>query len=165
MMTEQVIEAGKLASVGNWQPASRMKSTTRWRSWWRRPGWIGDMLAEEEFQQTEPGGIQTFPEDDLTQGNGAKEITHKLLSFARKTDPKVREVEINELIMRSSAFEQRAKYGNIHLTMNLARTPGGHGLPSEMQQVLLNLINNAIDGIGTGGGTSGSPAGSTTVMW
>ena len=156
MMTEQVIEAGKLASVGELAAGIAHEINNPVAVMVEEAGWIGDLLAEEEFQQTP--NLEEFKHSlkmIRTQGERCKEITHKLLSFARKTDPKVREVEINDLITEIvSISEQRAKYGNIHLTMNLAEgLPVVLASPSEMQQVLLNLINNAIDGVGSGGGT------------
>jgi two-component system NtrC family sensor kinase len=52
-----------------------------------------------------------------------------------------------------SVSEQRSRFGNVKMTLNLdPLLPAVAVSPSEMQQVLLNLINNAIDAIGTGGG-------------
>ncbi len=38
IMNEQVIEAGKLASVGELPQVLPTKSTIRWQSWWKKPG-------------------------------------------------------------------------------------------------------------------------------
>ncbi|MDH3567195.1 MAG: ATP-binding protein, partial [Desulfobacteraceae bacterium] len=89
-----------------------------------------------------------------TQGHRCKEITHKLLSFARKTDSRIQETQINDLVKELVALsEQRAKYSKITIHTNL-----GNNLPitylaqSEMQQILLNLINNSVDAMEKNGG-------------
>ncbi|MDD3473821.1 MAG: HAMP domain-containing sensor histidine kinase, partial [Syntrophaceae bacterium] len=89
-----------------------------------------------------------------TQGKRCKEITHKLLSFARKTDPTVKNVQLNDMIEDVIALsEQRAKYANVKLFSDLdADLPTVDVSPSEIQQVLLNLVNNAVDALEPQGG-------------
>ena len=90
-----------------------------------------------------------------TQGKRCKEITHKLLSFARKTDATIHDVNIKELLEELVALSsQRAKYSMVEI-----RTDFQENLPflrvstSELQQVFFNLINNAIDAMDQDGGT------------
>jgi len=89
-----------------------------------------------------------------TQGKRCKEITHKLLSFARKTDSRVEEVRPKELIEEIVALSgQRAKYSNVKITTTLQKgLPALHVSQSELQQVFLNLINNALDAMEKKGG-------------
>jgi len=77
-----------------------------------------------------------------------------LLSFARRTDPKVQVVSINELVQEVVGLsEQRARFANIRIRTHLTpELPPIAVSPSEMQQVLLNLINNAIDAMERKGG-------------
>ena len=83
-----------------------------------------------------------------------KEITHKLLSFARKTDPVHHEIQVNDTIEESlSICEQRSKFSNIRIQTELdSGLPLVSASPTELQQVFMNLINNAIDAMGSGGG-------------
>jgi len=89
------------------------------------------------------------------QGGRCKDITHKLLFFAKKTDSRVREVLINDIIEEIVGIsEERTKDSKVKIVTHLdPELPKVAASPSEMQQVLLNLINNAIDAIGTGGGS------------
>ncbi|MHC1743672.1 MAG: ATP-binding protein [Syntrophobacteraceae bacterium] len=156
MMNEKVIEAGKLASVGELAAGIAHEINNPIAIMVEEAGWIGDLLEEEDFK-----GSENVPElkralDQIrTQGERCKEITHKLLSFARRTDPRIREVRFNDLIEEVlGVSEQRSRFSNVKVSTNLDPSlPLVAASPSEMQQVILNLVNNAIDAIGTGGGT------------
>jgi len=155
MMNEQVIEAGKLASVGELAAGIAHEINNPMAIMVEEAGWIEDLLQEEEFK--EGANLDEFKravKQIKTQGKRCKEITHKLLSFARKTDPAVKVVQLNDLVEEIVALcEQRAKYSNIHISMNLMPSlPTIHASPSELQQVLLNLINNAVDAMEKSGG-------------
>jgi len=87
------------------------------------------------------------------QGERCKQITHKLLSFAQRTDPRLRDVRMNDLIEAVVAsFRTRLSTGVIIETQLEPAIPLISASPSEMQQVLLNLISNAVDAIGPDGG-------------
>jgi signal transduction histidine kinase len=155
-MNEQVIEAGKLASVGELASGIAHEINNPIAIMVEEAGWIGDLLNEEDlgkFQNLEE--FRRALNQIKTQGVRCKEITHKLLFFAKKTDSRVREVLINDIIEEIvSRSEERAKDSNVKIVMKLdPELPKVAASPSEMQQVLLNLINNAIDAIGSGGGS------------
>jgi two-component system NtrC family sensor kinase len=91
-----------------------------------------------------------------TQGKRCKEITHKLLSFARKTDSRIQVVLMNDLIKDAIGLaEQSARYSKVTINTNLAENiPFIQASQTEIQQVFLNLINNAVDAMDRkGGGT------------
>ncbi|PID74899.1 MAG: hypothetical protein CSB28_00770, partial [Desulfobacterales bacterium] len=78
-----------------------------------------------------------------------KTITHRLLGFARHTDIQGEEIAINTLLREVTAFvEREATYSQIEIVFSLA-----DGLPKifsdrgQLQQVFLNILNNAIDAI------------------
>ena len=70
----------------------------------------------------------------------------KLLRFARKTDSRIQDIDVNEMVQEVVELSgQKAKYEKVRMTVHPAE-----GLPlitashTEVQQVLLNLINNAL---------------------
>jgi two-component system NtrC family sensor kinase len=155
MMNEQVIEAGKLASLGELAAGIAHEINNPVAIMAEEAGWIEDLLTEEDFQGSE--NLTEFRRaltQIRTQGKRCKEITHKLLSFARKTDPTVKNVQLNDMIEDVIALsEQRAKYANVKLFSDLdADLPTVDVSPSEIQQVLLNLVNNAVDALEPQGG-------------
>jgi len=154
MMNEQIIEAGKLASVGELAAGIAHEINNPVAIMVEEAGWIEDLL-EEDGTCEDPAEVSRALKQIKNQGARCKQITHKLLSFARKTDPELRKVQLNELIDEVVALsEQRVKYSNVKLNLNLAQQlPEVHVSPSEFEQVLLNLVNNALDAMTPDGGT------------
>ncbi|MDF1590316.1 MAG: ATP-binding protein [Desulfobacterales bacterium] len=156
MMNQQVIETGKLASIGELAAGIAHEINNPVAIMVEEAGWIQDLLSEEEFGQSQ--NLEEFNralKQINTQGKRCKEITHKLLSFARKTDPRVHEVQINTLIQEVVGIsDQRAKYSNVTIHTDLTPDlPLTEVSPTEFQQVFLNLINNALDAMEKKGGT------------
>jgi two-component system NtrC family sensor kinase len=154
MMNEQIIEAGKLASVGELAAGIAHEINNPVAIMVEEAGWIEDLL-EEDGSSEDPAEVRRAIKQIKNQGARCKQITHKLLSFARKTDPELRKVQLNELIDEVVALsEQRVKYSNVKLNLNLAQhLPEIYVSPSEFEQVLLNLVNNALDAMTPDGGT------------
>ncbi|WP_462324518.1 sensor histidine kinase [Desulfoplanes sp.] len=150
MMNEQIIEAGKLASLGELAAGIAHEINNPVAIMVEEAGWMGDILDEEEFRESENyKEYQRALGQIRTQGIRCKEITHKLLSFARKIDSRIQDVQLNTIIVGVVELsEKRARYGNVEIITNLSPAlPSVHISPSEMQQVFLNLINNAVDAI------------------
>ncbi|AMK12637.1 MAG: ATP-binding protein [Pseudodesulfovibrio sp.] len=154
IMNDQVIEAGKLASVGELAAGIAHEINNPVAIMVEEAGWIQDLLEEGLSKSDNEREVQRALNQIRTQGARCKEITHKLLSFARKIDPTVMSFDLNELVLEIVELsQQRAKYANVIIETSL-----GDGIapvkasPSEMQQVFLNLVNNAIDAMDSGGG-------------
>jgi len=154
IMNEQVIEAGKLASVGELAAGIAHEINNPVAIMVEEAGWIQDLLEEGLGEDDNEREVQRALNQIRTQGGRCKEITHKLLSFARKIDPTVKSVCLNELVLEIVLLsEQRAKYANVIIETSLGDSiPPVEASPSEMQQVFLNLVNNAIDAMDPGGG-------------
>jgi two-component system, NtrC family, sensor kinase len=156
MMNEQVIEAGKLASIGELAAGIAHEINNPVAVMVEEAGWIRDLLDEEDLKET--ANLEEFKRSlnqIQTQGHRCKQITHKLLSFARKTDPTVKLVQVNEVIEDViSLSQQRAIYASVKIETNLApNLPEVEASPSELQQVFLNMINNSLDAMDSKGGT------------
>jgi len=156
MISEQVIETGKLASVGELAAGIAHEINNPVAIMMEEAGWIEDLLEEEDFKERE--NLSEFKralEQIRTQGRRCKEITHKLLSFARKTDSRIQDVQMNDLVEELIALSaQRAKFANVDIKVDLQRDLRTIKVSqSELQQVMLNLINNALDAMEKSGGT------------
>jgi two-component system NtrC family sensor kinase len=156
MMSKQVIETGKLASIGELAAGIAHEINNPVAIMIEEAGWMEDLLEDDEFEKGE--NLDEFYralKQISTQGRRCKEITHKLLSFARKTDSRVTEISVNDMLNEIVYLSsQRAKYGNIEFKTRLAENlPPISASETEMQQVFLNLVNNAIDALEKTGGT------------
>lgn len=155
-LNQQVIETGKLASVGELAAGIAHEINNPVAIMVEEAGWIGDLLEEEELKNSPNlGEIRRAISQIGTQGKRCKEITHKLLSFARKTDSTVKDVQLNDLIAEIVELSgQMAKLSKVSIVTELTPDlPYVTLSPSEMQQVMLNLINNAMDAMEKTGGT------------
>jgi len=155
MMDEQIVETGKLASVGELAAGIAHEINNPVAIMVEEAGWIEDLLEEEDLRESK--NLEEFRralKQINTQGKRCKEITYKLLSFARKTDSRVQDVQINELLEELVALSaQRAKFSNVVIETDLAEDlPTLRVSQSELQQVFLNLINNSLDAMEKGGG-------------
>jgi two-component system NtrC family sensor kinase len=154
-MSDKVVEAGRLASIGELAAGIAHEINNPVAIMVEEAGWIQDLLDEDQCRSAENlAEIERAVKQIRTQGGRCKEITHKLLSFARKTDPAEREIVLNELVGEvMGLLSQKTRYANVELKADLAAgLPAISASPSEMQQVLLNLLNNAVDAMGPEGG-------------
>ncbi len=89
----------------------------------------------------------------LKSVNRCSEITHRLLGFARHMDVKNEPVAVDALIRDVLGFlEKEAAYRDIKVEMNVSDTlPTIHSDKGQLQQLFLNLINNAFDAMKKGG--------------
>jgi two-component system NtrC family sensor kinase len=156
VMAHQVIETGRLASIGELAAGIAHEINNPVAIMVQEAGWIDDLLGEDDPCSGENLAEITRAVGQIrTQGDRCKEITYKLLSFARKTDPTIREVELNEIVDEVIGLtSQKTRYANVRIETELdPNLPVIQASPSELQQVLLNLVNNAIDAIERPGGT------------
>ncbi len=156
VMTHQVIETGRLASIGELAAGIAHEINNPVAIMVQEAGWIDDLLGEGDPCSGENlAEIARAVTQIRTQGDRCKEITYKLLSFARKTDPTVKEVRLNEVVDEVIGLtSQKTRYANVHIETDLGPDlPVIQASASEIQQVLLNLVNNAIDAIERPGGT------------
>nr|MBF0220711.1 two-component sensor histidine kinase [Desulfobulbaceae bacterium] len=118
----------------------------------QKSGLMTDLLAfSEEFKHKEKliqsiNGIQKAVER-------CKVITHRLLGFARRMDVVFEQIDINDLLREVLGFlEREAIYNRIHFELVFADDlPMVFSDRGQLQQIFLNITNNAIDAIGMDG--------------
>ncbi len=155
IMNQQIIESGHLVSLGELAAGIAHEINNPVAIMVEEAGWIEDLLEEETFHESE--NLTEFKRA-LTQirkqGIRARDITHKLLSFARRSDSIIDRVDVNDLIREVvSLSAQQARYNNVEFESRLDEDlPAVQVSQTELQQVLFNLINNAIDAMDKRGG-------------
>ncbi|MBI4800799.1 MAG: two-component sensor histidine kinase [Desulfarculus sp.] len=169
LLGEQIIQSGKLASLGELAAGVAHEINNPVAIMVEEAGWMQDLMEEDRgiFEQTDNRKeYERALQQIQTQGRRCKDITHKLLGFARRTDAPSQPIQVNDLVVEVLALLERpASYANVTFSQQLE--PGLPLLaasPAELQQVLINLVNNAIDAMEKSGGqitvsTSGEPGG------
>ena len=147
----QLIVAGKLAEVGEMSaglaheinnPLQVMQSELTMIE-----DVLGDMEGDEDLADTQKLGLIKDSLDQFhVQIARCSRITKGLLSFARKTEPSLKPVKMQDFLPEViSMVESRANIDNVRITQEFADDlPPIMTDPSQLQQVFLNLLNNAL---------------------
>ncbi|MEG8947745.1 ATP-binding protein [Rosettibacter firmus] len=95
----------------------------------------------------------------------SREIVKSLLDFARQSTPKKNLIDVNEVINRAhTVVSNQLSINKIKLIKEFDETlPKITADANQIQQVILNLFLNAIDAIGTDGGTITIKTSQTTL--
>ena len=153
-LSHQMVQMEKMATVGRLAAGIAHEINNPLQMITSQAGWIGELLPEEER-----GKIKNLDEylkaiEQIKRHvRRAGTITHRLLGFSRKISAEKQNVQLNDLIEETISFvEKEAGYNNISIVRKYADDlPGITTDGPQMQQVFLNLMNNAIDEIGQGG--------------
>jgi two-component system NtrC family sensor kinase len=80
-------------------------------------------------------------------------ITRRLLGFARRMDVKLEEIDINQQIQEVLGFLDRVVLNQkVQISLSLSSTlPKIQSDRGQLQQIFLNILNNAIDAVGEAG--------------
>jgi two-component system NtrC family sensor kinase len=112
-------------------------------------------LIDEDFVETSPHGALFRDNVRKIQRHvdRSREITHRLLGFARRMEPQHDTVNVNEVTREAISFiESEAAFRRIELVKNLdPDLPIIKSDQAQLQQVVLNLMNNALDASSPGG--------------
>ncbi len=109
-------------------------------------GWVSDLLDDAPGPES-LGEMRKALRQIVTQAGRCRDITHNLLSFANRVPGNVQDVRLDELIREVVAsLEKRAATRKVTIVQHLdLGVPVQRLSPTEMQQVLVNLVNNAMD--------------------
>lgn len=152
----QLEHAAKLASIGELASGIAHEINNPLAVISEEAGLMKDFLNPEFGQTlTTPEMIERL-NSIQTAVFRCRDITRKLLRFVRKTDVELKEHQINDVIdgVVDGLLGPEFAVSNIRIERHY-----GEDMPStwtdsnQLQQVLLNIINNAHDAIGKNGGT------------
>ncbi len=151
-MMAEIEHTSKLASIGRLAAGIAHEINNPLAIIGAKTGLIMDLLEiSEEFKYKKKIGSEIHGTSNAVER--CKVITHRLLGFARRMDVTLESIGINNLMQEVLSFlDQEALYRGIHVDLKL-----GDSLPviesdrGQLQQIFLNLVNNAIDAIGKDG--------------
>lgn len=117
-----------------------------------KAGLIKDLLGKYEFSQ-ENRRLIDLVNSILKSVDRCRDITYKLLRFAKRMDVKMEMLDINEVIRETLSFlEEEALHRHIAIRLDLAETlPRIYGDRGQLQQVFLSILENAFEAVKDGG--------------
>jgi signal transduction histidine kinase len=97
-------------------------------------------------------GNRYFAEEIIKSSERAADLTRQLLAYAGKGRYKLEPLDLSLLVSESAATIRALLPANVELSCELVRVPALRGDPDQLRQVILNLVTNAGEAVGTAAG-------------
>jgi len=149
---QQAARSDRLASVGRLAAGVAHEVNNPLAIINEKAGLLQDLFSfSEEYKEDKR--LSSIVASIIAAVERAGTITHRLLGFARKVDVSIQEMDVEEVILEAVSFiKKEAEYKGItvkvHVSEDVPLIVSDRG---KLQQILLNLINNALAALDEGG--------------
>jgi len=151
---EQLLQSQKLASIGELSGGIAHEINNPLAVIRQEAEWLLHLLKKETPPDLEE--VKNCLTEIVHQVDRGREITHNLLDFARRRQPVVQTVDLNRLIDDMAMLvEKEAQHRHITIRKQYQPAlPVIYSDPPLLRQVILNLLNNAIQAVDRNGGVT-----------
>lgn len=146
-LERKMIEANRLSSLGTLAAGIAHEINNPLSIMTEEAGWIEDILEDDLPRQDLVGKVRTSAGVIRAQGARCREITHNLLSLSRQGVTSAGAVDVNHVAEEvASLSRHRCVRQGVSLVLELQPDlPAAHAAQAHVQQILLNLLGNALD--------------------
>jgi two-component system NtrC family sensor kinase len=153
-LNAQLVQSDKLAALGKMAAGVAHEINNPLVVILQKTGWIEDVLEDVAFREGEEiDEIRKSIAKIEEHVERARKVVHNMLVYARRMEPRLEDVDLNETISQTVAFlDNHARTNTIDIHLDLDESiPVIASDQAQLQQIFLNLLTNAIDAIGSGG--------------
>jgi two-component system NtrC family sensor kinase len=153
-LDDRLLQSQKLAAIGELSAGLAHEINNPLAIIRQEAEWMQRILQHKEAL-TSPAldELKGALDQIVQQVDRCKDITHRLLDFARMREPVIQAVELNKIIEDMALLvEREARHHNIEIIREYDRhLPLIHSDGPQLRQVVLNLLNNATHAINRDG--------------
>jgi two-component system, NtrC family, sensor kinase len=157
-MTQRLLVAGKTAAVGELSAGVAHEINNPLAIIDTLGTWIHDLGSTAPISEDDRAEILQSTSKIAAQVARCKTITQGLLHFSRRVESQPEQLDVNQILEELvTVARSRARVEGMQIVTDLAPLPPITASASDLQQVFVNLVNNAIDAL------DGQPSGTVTL--